>query len=107
MRFRVWVTFRAASQAEAHSRTAGPRRVFCAARMFELSDREFEELWPGLERPPAQYRGPWDGFDVRPHDNTQIMHRLDNIHGSCRVCRGPRGIDSETSTWRYTGKRRK
>jgi hypothetical protein len=30
MTFRVWVTFRAASQAEAHSRTAGPRRVFCA-----------------------------------------------------------------------------
>jgi hypothetical protein len=50
MRFRVWLTFRAASQAEAHSRTAGPRRAFCAARMFELSDREFEELWPGLER---------------------------------------------------------
>ena len=50
MRFRVWLTFRSASQAEAHSRTAGPRRAFCAARMFELSDREFEELWPGLER---------------------------------------------------------
>ena len=50
MRSRVWVTFRAASQAEAHSRTAEPRRVFCAARMFELSDREFEELWPRLER---------------------------------------------------------
>jgi hypothetical protein len=44
MRFRVWVTFRSASQAEARSRTAGRRRVFCAARMFESSDREFEEL---------------------------------------------------------------
>ena len=50
MRFRVWVTFRATSEAEASSRTAGPRRIFCAARMFESSDREFEELWPGLER---------------------------------------------------------
>ena len=50
MRFRVWVTFRAASEADAHSRTAGPRRVLCVARMFELSAREFEELWPGLER---------------------------------------------------------
>jgi len=49
MRFRFWVTFRAASQADAHSRTAGPRRVFCAARIFELSDAEFEELWPGLK----------------------------------------------------------
>ena len=38
MKFPVWVAFRAASQAEAHSRTAGPRRVFCAARMFELCD---------------------------------------------------------------------
>ena len=47
---RGWVTFSAASQADAKSRTAEPRRVFCAARMFELSDREFEELWPGLER---------------------------------------------------------
>jgi hypothetical protein len=47
MRFSVWVTFRAASQAEAHSRTG---RVFCAARMFELSDAEFQELWPRLER---------------------------------------------------------
>jgi hypothetical protein len=34
MRVRVWVTFRAASEDKAHSRTAGPRRVFCAARMF-------------------------------------------------------------------------
>ena len=50
MRFRLWVTFRAASQAEAQSRTAGPRRVFCAARIFELSDAEFEELLSGLER---------------------------------------------------------
>jgi hypothetical protein len=50
MRFRVWVTFRAASKADAQSRTAGPRRIFCAARLFELSDAEFEELWPGLER---------------------------------------------------------
>ena len=44
MRFRVWVTFRAASQAEAHGRTAGPRHVFCAVRMFELFDGEFEQL---------------------------------------------------------------
>ena len=50
MSFRGWVTFSAASQADAKSRTAEPRRVFCAARMFELSDRELEELWPGLER---------------------------------------------------------
>ena len=69
MRFRVWVTFRAASQAEAHSRTAGPRRGFCAARMFELSDREFEELWPGLERLLNNTGRPWDALDVRPHHN--------------------------------------
>ena len=31
MRFRVWVTFHATSQAEAHSRSEGPRRVFRAA----------------------------------------------------------------------------
>ena len=55
MTFRVWVTFRAASQSEAHSRTAGPRRVFCAARVFELSDAEFEELWPGLKKAAQQY----------------------------------------------------
>jgi hypothetical protein len=53
MGFHVWVTFRAASQAEAHSRAAGPRRVFCAVRMFEFSAAEFEELWPGLEREPG------------------------------------------------------
>ena len=69
MGFRVWVTFRAASQAEAHSRTAGPCRVFCAARMFELSDREFEELWPGLERLLNNTGRPWDALDVRPHGN--------------------------------------
>ena len=69
MRFRVWVTFRAASQAEADGRTAGPRRVFCAARMFELSDREFEELWPGLEKLLNNTGRPWDALDVRPHDN--------------------------------------
>jgi hypothetical protein len=67
MRFRVWVTFRATSQAEAHSRTAGPRHVFCAARMFELSDREFEELWPGLERLLNNTGRPWDALDVRVH----------------------------------------
>jgi len=50
MIFRGWITFRAASQADAQSRTAERWRVFCAVRMFELSDREFEELWPGLER---------------------------------------------------------
>ena len=63
MKFRVWVTFRAASQAEARSRTAGPRREFCAARMFELSDREFEELWPGLERLLNNTGRPWDALD--------------------------------------------
>ena len=68
MRFRVWVTFRAASQAEASCRTAGPRRGFCAARMFELSDREFEELWPGLERLLNNTGRPWDALDVRPHE---------------------------------------
>ena len=62
MRLHVWVTFRAASHAEAHSRTAGPRRVFCAARMFELSDREFEELWPALERLPNNTERPWDAL---------------------------------------------
>jgi hypothetical protein len=69
MWFRVWVTIRTASQAEAHSRTAGPRRVFCAARIFELSDREFEELWPGLERLLNNTGRPWDALDVRPRDN--------------------------------------
>ena len=69
MRFRVWVAFRAASQAEADGRTAKPRRIFCAARMFELSDREFEELWPGLERLLNNTGRPWDALDVRPHDN--------------------------------------
>ena len=64
MRFRVWITFRAASQAEAHSRTAGPRRVLRAARMFELSDREFEELWPGWERLLNNTGRPWDAFAV-------------------------------------------
>jgi hypothetical protein len=68
MRFRVWVTFRAASEAEGESRTAGPRRVFCAARMFELSDAEFEELWPGLERLLNNAGRPCDALDVRPHD---------------------------------------
>ena len=64
MRSRVWVTFRAASQADAHSRTAGPRHVFCAAaRMFELSDVEFEELWPGLERLLNKTGRPWDALE--------------------------------------------
>ena len=61
MRFRAWVTFRAASQAEAQSRTAGPRRVFCAARMFELSDAEFG-AWPGLERLLNNTGRPWDAL---------------------------------------------
>jgi hypothetical protein len=69
MRFYVWVTFRAASQADAHGPNARPRRVFCAARMFELSDREYEELWPGLERLLNKTRRPWDALDVRPHPN--------------------------------------
>lgn len=69
MRFRVWVTFRSASQAKTHSGTAEPRRVFCAARMFELSDREFEDLLPGLERRLNNTGRPWDALDVRPHDN--------------------------------------
>ena len=64
MRFRVWVMSRAASQAEASCRTAGPRRGFCAARMFELSDRDFEELWPGLERLLSNTGRPWDALDV-------------------------------------------
>jgi hypothetical protein len=67
MRFHVWVTFRAQSEAEGQSRTAGPRRVFCASRMFELSDAEFEELWPGLERLLNNTGRPWDALDVRPH----------------------------------------
>ena len=67
MTFRVWVAFRAASQAAAHNRTAGPPRVFCAARMFELSDREFEELWPGLEKLLNNTGRPWDALGVRPH----------------------------------------
>ena len=62
MRFRVWVTLRAASQAEAHTRTVVPRRVFCAAVMVELSDREFEELWPALERLPNNTERPWDAL---------------------------------------------
>ena len=66
---RGWVTFSAASQAEAKSRTAEPRRVFCAARMFELSDRVFEELWPGLERLLNNTGRSWDALDVRPDDN--------------------------------------
>jgi hypothetical protein len=45
---RGWVTFRAASEPEAHSLTAGPRRVFLCGRMFELSDAEFEEVWSWL-----------------------------------------------------------
>ena len=49
MRFRVWVTIRAASQAEAHSRTAGPRRVFCAARMF-VESRQYHEGEAGRSR---------------------------------------------------------
>jgi hypothetical protein len=69
MIFRGWVTFRAASHADAKSRTAEPRRVFCAARMFELSDQEFEELWPGLERLLNNTGRPWDAHVVRPHDN--------------------------------------
>ena len=71
MTFRVWVTFRAASQADAHSRTAGPRRVFCAARMFELSDREFKELWPGLERLLNNTGRSWGALDVTPHDKPE------------------------------------
>jgi hypothetical protein len=69
MRFSVWVTFRAASQAEAHSRTAGSRRVFCAARMFELSDAEFEELWPGLERLLSNTE----------HSEERACHRRDSL----------------------------
>jgi hypothetical protein len=69
MIFRGWVTFRAGSQADAQSRTAEPRCVFCAARMFELSDREFEELSPGLERLLNNTGCSWDAIDIRPHDN--------------------------------------
>ena len=32
--------------------------------MFELSDREFEELWPGLERLLNNTGRPWDALDV-------------------------------------------
>src|SRR5215475_8853806 len=66
---RGWVTFSAASPAEAQSRTAEPRRLFCAARMFELSDREFEELSPGLEGLLNNTGCSWDAIDIRPHDN--------------------------------------
>jgi len=43
-------------------RTVVPRRVFCAAVMFELSDREFEGLWPALERLPNNTERPWDAL---------------------------------------------
>ena len=69
MRVRGWVTFRAASHADAKRRTAEPRRIFCVARMFELSDREFEELWPGLERLLNNTGRSWDALYVRPDDN--------------------------------------
>jgi len=32
--------------------------------MFELSDRELEELWPGLERLLNNTGRPWDALDV-------------------------------------------
>ena len=64
MIFRGWVTFQAASKGDAQSRTAEPRRVLCAARMFELSDREFEAMWPGLERRLNNAGRPWDAVDV-------------------------------------------
>jgi hypothetical protein len=69
MIFRGWVTFRVGSLADAQSRAAESRRVFCAARVFALSDREFEELWPGLERLLNNTGRPWDGLAVRPHNN--------------------------------------
>ena len=68
------MTFRAASQAEAHSRTAGPRRIFCAARMFELSDAEFEALWPGLERLLNNTGRPWDALDVETAKRTAMTY---------------------------------
>jgi hypothetical protein len=37
--------------------------------MFELSDAEFEELWPGFEKLLNNTGRPWDALDVRPHDN--------------------------------------
>ena len=86
---RDWVTFRAASQADAQSRTAEPRRVFCAARMFELCDREFEELWPGLERLLNNTGRPWDALDVRPHDNGSG----DEKPYSCRTLAQLQGAD--------------
>ena len=55
MSFRGWVTFRAATKGDAQSRTAEPRRVFCAPRMFELSDPEFEDPVARAGKAPEQY----------------------------------------------------
>ena len=74
MRFRVWVTFRAASHADANGRTAGPRRVFCEARMLELSDAEFDDLWPGLERLLNSTGRPWDALDEIARGDEKSYH---------------------------------
>ena len=52
---RGWVTFRAATKGDAQSRTAEPRRVFCAPRMFELSDPEFEDPVARVGKAAQQY----------------------------------------------------
>lgn len=49
-RYKVWVSFAAESRETAASRALSNERGWAASRIFELSEREFEELWPGLRR---------------------------------------------------------
>jgi len=49
-RFKCWVYFDAKGQDQAVARVADWRRGAAAAKIFEMDDRTFNELWPGISR---------------------------------------------------------
>lgn len=49
-RFKCWVNFDAQDRHQAGARIGDWRRGAAAAKLFEMDEKTFDELWPGLKR---------------------------------------------------------
>ena len=61
--FKVWLRFRAPSREVAEQRSADARRGWLASKIFEIPDREFDDLFPGLAKIAALDENP-PGFAI-------------------------------------------
>ena len=48
VRFKCWVWFDAADREQADKRVADWRRSTAASKIFEMDEKEFKDLWPGI-----------------------------------------------------------